>query len=221
MQRVDLAVGAGELEDNFSWLASARKPQTDQIDRKKAPLRINRGKFPYDFFSNLKERKANVRLRPLVVEPAGGSDLSTPKFSSYASTIPKLALDKLNQDSTSDEATLASFASNRNCSRERTASYRKTKVVPEDRIVTAREISSHQEEDGAMCNHLRDIIRLTTSMKRVYRKQSLELKGEVPEFRQKRPPPLQLGCLELPPLTLYRKALDAPIEPHSASTRLA
>ena len=95
MQKVAAPSTVSELDDNFSWLGSARKPQVDELSHFKAPVRINRGKFPCDFFANLKERRASIKLRPLDVLPAKESDIGTPKFSSYASTIPKLVFGKL------------------------------------------------------------------------------------------------------------------------------
>ena len=138
MQKVAAPSTVSELDDNFSWLGSARKPQVDELSHFKAPVRINRGKFPCDFFANLKERRASIKLRPLDVLPAKESDIGTPKFSSYASTIPKLVFGKLKNDSNSDETTLASFASNRNTSREYTAGGGQPRPTQVDRIVTAR-----------------------------------------------------------------------------------
>lgn len=128
----------GEFEDNFSWLGSARKPQVDELAQLKAPVRINRGKFPCDFFSNLKERKASIKLRPLELQPSKENEMGTPKFSSYATNVPKLVFAKLKNDSTSDETTLASFASHRNTSREENLGSGRCRAAYVDRIVTAR-----------------------------------------------------------------------------------
>jgi hypothetical protein len=94
MKQIDIKDNFNEEIDNLPWLNSARKYCLEEPGQIKMSMRINRSKFPCDFFSNLKEKKAIIKLRPLQLQSFREDEDETPKFRSYNTVVPKLLLSK-------------------------------------------------------------------------------------------------------------------------------